>query len=514
MLRQLALIICWIAPLWAQAQAIVTSSEPQATSVTIYRDPYRSGGGALNLYDLRGFALITETRRIKLPQGEATLRFEGVADGIMAKSAIILGLPGGVVEKNRDARLLSPAALMDAHIGKQVTLVRTDKATGKVQERRMVLRSGPDGIVLEDKDGVEALKCSGLPEKIIFDTVPEGLSAKPTLSVLTRSERAVEAVVTLAYLARGFDWSAQYVANINPDGKTLHLTSWVTLANANSSSFVDSSTQLVAGTLNRKQDDDAEVYTAGGYSMRCWPWDSTSTYPSWKLIPPMPQSYDMESMSDIIVTAQRVERNALSAPIAVSAISRKVSEEQLGDLKLYRVPFATTVAANAQKQVLMLDQSSVPFERIYQARLFAAGEQTSAPMKALLRTKNDKKNDLGLALPSGKVAVFENVSRRPMLAGEDGMRDTAVNEEVEIVVGDAPGVRIESVKDKDSLYSLTLSNDQPYAINAEVELDVEDGRYLFNASLRHMMKNGRPIWRVSVPANGNHVLRYQLRQKR
>jgi hypothetical protein len=508
-----ALLILWLAPLLAQAQPIVTSSAPQATSVTIYRDPNRSGGGELNLDDLRGFALIAETRRISLPAGEATVRFEGVADGIMAKSAIIIGLPGGVVEKNRDARLLSPAALMDAHLGKEVTLVRTSKATGKAQERRMMVRSGPDGIVLEDKTGVEALKCSGLPEKIIFDAVPEGLSAKPTLSVLTRSERAVEAVVTLAYLARGFDWSAQYVASINEDGKTLHLTSWVTLANANSSSFISASTQVVAGTLNRKQDDDSEVYVAGGYHLRCWPWDSTSTYPSWNLIPPSVMQAVVPAPVMMGMMRERAEMSDSASEVVVTA--RKVAEEQLGDLKLYRVPFATTVAANAQKQVLMLDQSAVPFERMYSAKLFAGNEQDAEPMKALLRTKNNKKNDLGLALPSGKVAVFETVSNRPMLAGQDGMRDTAVNEEVEIVVGDAPGVRIESQQDKanKALYVVTISNDKPYAINADVELYVNSDILVQNPSPRHAMKNGRPIWRVSVPANGLSVIRYQARRK-
>ncbi len=517
MLRLLALCVGLSAPLLAVAQPLVTSTAPHATSVTIYRDPGRSGGGALELQDLRGFALITETRRIKLPAGEATLRFEGVADGIMAKSAIIVGLPGGVVEKNRDARLLSPGALVAASIGKEVTLRRTSKATGKTEERRMVVRSGPDGILLEDKNGVEALQCSGLPEALIFDDLPEGLSAKPTLSVLTRSERAVDATVTLAYLARGFDWSAQYVASINADGKTLHLTGWVTLANANSSSFVAANTQVVAGKLNREDDGDVATYQAGNYSARCWPWDSTSTYPRWSIIPPMPQPVGLNSdgmnyVSDIVVTATRREAVAMSSPAPVSAVA---TQEQLGDLKLYRVPFATTVAANAQKQVLMLDQSAVPFERVYHSRIGIGNVQEAEPMTAILRTRNEKKNNLGLAMPSGKVAVFETVSNRPMLSGEDDMRDTAVHEEVEIKVGAAPGVRLESKQDenKDGHFILTITNDQADQIDAEVELYLEDGTSIVRAAPSNGTKNGRPIWRVSVPANGNKLIRYRMSRK-
>src|SRR3546814_3913581 len=56
--------------------------------------------------------------------------FEGVADGIDATTAILTGLPGAVIEKNRDAALLSPSALLDASLGRSVALVRTNPATG------------------------------------------------------------------------------------------------------------------------------------------------------------------------------------------------------------------------------------------------------------------------------------------------------------------------------------------------------------------------------------------------
>jgi hypothetical protein len=302
------------------------------------------------------------------------------------------------------------------------------------------------------------------------------------------------------------------VASINKDGKTLHLTGWVTLANANSSSFVNANTQVVAGKLNREDDSDVETYQAGNYSARCWPWDSTSTYPSWNIIPPMPKSYQMQNVADIIVTAQRREAAVMESPAAVSVIT---TQEQLGDLKLYRVPFATTVAANAQKQVLMLDQSAVPFERIYHARIDIGSEQNAQLMTTILHTRNEKKNNLGLAMPSGKVAVFETVSARPMLAGEDDMRDTAVHEEVEIKVGAAPGVRLKSEQDKnkDDHFILTLTNDQADPINAEVELNLDDGTSIALAAPSNATKNGRPIWRVSVPANGNKLIRYRISPK-
>src|SRR3546814_9967138 len=100
----------------AHAQIETPSSGPDSTSVTVYRDPSR-GEGNINLDWLNGFALITEHRRIAVPAGESIIRFEGVANGMIAVSAVVTGLPGGVVQKNRNAALLSPAALLDGTLG-------------------------------------------------------------------------------------------------------------------------------------------------------------------------------------------------------------------------------------------------------------------------------------------------------------------------------------------------------------------------------------------------------------
>ena len=108
-------------------------SAPDGVAVTVYRDPNRSAVEALELEWLNGFALISETRQVTLPAGESELRFEGVAGGILPQSAIVTGLPEGIVERNRDAYLLSPGTLLDRSLGRRVHLRRTSRATGEVR---------------------------------------------------------------------------------------------------------------------------------------------------------------------------------------------------------------------------------------------------------------------------------------------------------------------------------------------------------------------------------------------
>ena len=151
------------------ARATVDAAEPSAIAVTVYRDPNRGEGGAMNRDWPQGFAMISETRQVTLPPGESTIRFEGVAEGMVAVSAIVTGLPGGTIEKNRNADLLSPASLVDGTLGNRVRVTRTNPATGQEVAESAVIRTRADGgLVLQTAQGYEAVRCSGL---MAFKTV-------------------------------------------------------------------------------------------------------------------------------------------------------------------------------------------------------------------------------------------------------------------------------------------------------------------------------------------------------
>src|SRR4030088_2535154 len=142
--------LAWLlaaAPAIAATSAIAADTlaeQPSGLSVTVYRAPFRNSG-SIDLDNLGGFALISETRVVHLPAGLSRLRFEGVADGIEPSSAIVTGLPAGVIEKNREGKLLSPSALIAAAVGSPVTLLRTDKKTGNSARVAGPIRSGAGG---------------------------------------------------------------------------------------------------------------------------------------------------------------------------------------------------------------------------------------------------------------------------------------------------------------------------------------------------------------------------------
>ena len=475
---------------------VVTSPVPDRVAVTLYRDPNRPPERAISLSWLNGFALVSEVRRVSLPAGESDLRFEGVAGGILPQSAIVTGLPGDVVEKNRDAYLLSAASLVERSLGRRVHLRRTDRATGRVREQEAVIRSGGEGaLVLQTGEGLEALRCSGLGETITYDGVPDGLSAKPTLSVRTRSSRPVEATVTLSYLSYGFDWQANYVATLNPAGDRLDLFAWLTLANGDETSFRNASTQAVAGRVNQQRVWQ-ERASAAPLTLQCWPGGTTSD---------IPEATPVTAISeDIIVTGSRVSAMAPPPPPPPPMPERggmEAAQEELGDLKLYRIPEPVTVAANSQKQVRFLERRSVPVEFVYRATAAQEGRGWGAATRvAILRNRKD--GPLGVPLPGGEFLLFAAGSQRPLLLGQGAMADKAVGETAEIPLGPAWGVRNRLIRLDGGRYELSATNDGPRPVRVELSLAGE---------VRQpgvIKRDGRWLWSVTLPANGTRTLRW------
>lgn len=511
----LLLALCLTSPV--AAQQMVTSAAPDRVAVSIYRDPDRGNGG-ISLSNLRGFALISETRTIDLPAGEADIRFEGVADGIISVSAIVTGLPGGTVQKNRDAALLSPASLVDGSLGNRVTLRRTDAATGRVAEDAAIVRSTSAGaVVFETAAGFETLRCTGLPETLIYNGVPAGLSAKPTLSVRTRSAAAARVSVTLTYLATGFDWAANYVAEVRDGGNSVDLLTWMTIANGNDTSFADASLNALAGSVN-VDSDYAALGTppeAPALYLRCFPLGSgrygqpgfDQGYVSAPPPPPAPMMAMAEN--EIMVTANKRSESIQDAVAAVAEM------EALGDLKLYRFPLPTTVAARAQKQVALLVKEAVPVRRLYQLTVNPYDEG-DRPATHVLRIDNKKGKGLGEPLPSGEVAVFEQAAGERRYAGGSVLRDHAVGEMVNLLIGTSSQVRLAQKPIKDAKgkwrdWEAVLTNANPFPVEVEVRFVVEGYDEIDRKLDKLPRKDGYAMWVATVPANGTRKFSYRVK---
>ena len=487
-------------PLPAQnVEPQTTSAAPDKVAVTIYRAPNRDPDEAIDREWLQGYALVTEQRRVHVPAGRSVLRFEGVAAGILPESAIVTGLPQGVREKNLDADLLSPRSLFARSFGRPVTIRR--EVGGETKEIPGIIRSGPEGAaILQTKDGFEAVDCGPQTDTLVYSEVPAGLSAKPTLSVEFDAPAAADVTVTLSYLAWGFDWQANYVATLRPGGQSADLIAWVTLASSDTTSFADAETMVVAGKVKREdsapeqRDSDGEDFEFHCFGATVYSPAVMSPPPPAPVMAPMAMMEARERLQDIVVTG-----------------SRRVVQEDFGDLKLYRVPDRTTVAALAQKQVALLDKPAVPVRIVYVAKVDEDGDPDTP--RITLRWLNRKEAGLGVPLPAGPVAVFQPRGGTSLLIGEGAIDDKAVGEEVEAQVADATQVMVDDdTADSGAgweAHVLTARNANPYPVAFEAQFALTDLPRLSRITGKLTRKEGKLLWTVELPANGSRTFGYR-----
>ena len=533
-LTALLLLASAVSPLAAQDSPAVEASAPQKLAVTVYRDPNRGEDSQMDRDWPQGFAMISETRQVTLPPGRSTLRFTGVAEGMVAVSAIVTGLPGGTIEKNRNADLLSPAALVDGTLGNRVTITRTNPATGQAASETAVIRTRADGgLVLQTQAGFEAVRCSGLPEKLTFDRVPAGLSPQPVFTLDTQSERGGTYTVVLTYLAWGFDWEANYVGHLREGagrdgGVMLDLLSWLTILNDNGQSFPNAELMAVAGKLNVESDFEALADPPEGEPLRlvCYPFGSTArgsplAYPPPPPPPPPPAPAPAEfDGADIIVTGARVARQSLASvsPVMVA------NEENLGDLKLYRVPEPVTVAAKAQKQVAFLDKEGVSGRFVYVQDCEAYNERQDdemQPARILFATENEVGRGLGVVLPNGGLTLYEPTGDGDQLVAETRLRDFAKGEEIELTLAQSAQVFAEcgaaqgSAAEENGKRWITLSAEASNANPAPVVVRFRLGwssEWQLSGVRGARVKDGQWIVEERLPANSRQRFTWRVRR--
>ncbi|MEP3892301.1 MAG: hypothetical protein ABJN69_17710 [Hellea sp.] len=476
-------ILTWAVALTATAQIVVDSQRAEQTSLTIYPD------------DL---AMVTEVRKVTLPEGPATIRFLGVSDQIIPQSAILQEFEGLNLERNFDTDVITQGSLMEKAVGETITIRRVNPATGDIRDVKAKLLSAPlrqvsaqsrrwarneliQGAVFEVNGRVEALECSGLAEAVLYSQLPEGLNPSPVLSLRVESEAGGETEVTISYLTRGLGWEADYRMDMAPNATEGSLMGWLTLTNDTSKSFENVPTAIIAGTLNRANDDYRPALPRI-FTPNCWAKGSTKkgvqnvelnssggdryeAIPAFAPPPPVMMMDVGYANDEIIVTASK----------------RQATREDLGDYKLYRTPQPVTVAPMQTKQIAFLSIPDVEADRVF-AFNFPENKE-AGPFGATVeyRVDNSKEGNLAQPLPKGNFRVFTHrANGAPAYLGEDRVDNLAVDLPADIEVSESIAVqmqsRIEGIsrgKGDDAVHKVRFTADIYNATAEAVETEVE-----------------------------------------
>lgn len=454
----------------AAPERTTTLKDQQEVAVTIYNE---------------NLALIKDTRKVGMVAGEDKLAWRDVSARIRPETALLRDLthPKGfyLMEQNFDFDLLTPQTLLDKYVGKRVTVIRTNPATGADSREDATVLATNGGVVLQYADRIE----TGVPGRLAFHNIPDNLRDRPTLVMQLNAPRTAEDMLELSYLTGGLSWRADYVAELSKQDDKLDLNGWVTLTNSSGATYRNAKLQLVAGDVNQVRDEMAGALQEG-----------------------------------------RLQK---SMPMAAP----KMAEENLFEYHLYTLDRATTIAENQTKQVALLSAAKVPVTKEFLLRgadyYYRAGySDLGQKMKVGVFMKFENQGGgLGIPLPKGIVRVYKKDSAgNAQFVGEDRIDHTPKNETVRLTLGEAFDVTADKKQTSfekiagtgrynyiyDAGFEIVFKNAKDEAVQVKVVEPIPGDWQMLSESQPHKKEaSNTAVWNVKVPANGKTTLAYKVR---
>ncbi|HEY7985949.1 MAG TPA: DUF4139 domain-containing protein [Methylophilaceae bacterium] len=450
-----------------------TLQDQQSVAVTIYND---------------NLALVKDQRRITLNSGANSLAFRDVSALIRPETALLRSIssPGklSVIEQNFDFDLLTPEKLLEKYVGKTVSVIKTNPATGAETTEQAQVLSANNGLVLKMANRIE----TGIPGRIVYPDVPANLRDRPTLVMSLQNNGAAQQDVELSYLTAGLGWKADYVAEMNAADDKLDLSGWVTLTNTSGTSYRNAKLQLVAGDVNRVQEQ----------------------------IRPM--------------------RSMAKTDMVMAAEAPRMAEESLLEYHLYTLDRPTSIAENQTKQVALLSASQVPVSKelvlkgsdyYYQGSYGDLGQKMKVGVFVEFENKESAK--LGMPLPKGIIRVYKrDAAGNAQFVGEDNIDHTPRNEKVRLKLGDSFDVTADKKQTDfkklpnpakgnalfESAYEIVLKNARKEAVTVTVQEPVPgDWKILKTSHEYAKVSSNTAVWHITIPAEGSTTLSYRVQVK-
>ncbi|MEH6629871.1 MAG: DUF4139 domain-containing protein [Halopseudomonas aestusnigri] len=420
---------------------------------------------------------VSQTRRSKLSQGGSILALEDVSPHLILDSLFLEGKGLRIREQRLDQEILSPQRLLEASLGKTITVVKTNPKTGEETNLKAEVLAVREGLVLRIGGKIETT----VPGRLVYDSVPSGLRSGPALLAVVESEKAGEQDLKLTYLTGGLDWRVTYVAELNPKGTKLALKAMATLTNQTGVDFEQAKVRLVAGDVKR-------VRQAPG-----------------------PRAAMMTMEHD-----------------AGSFAKSMPQRQSVADRDVYTLPKKVDIGGVETKQVTLLENNTVDVEKRFRFQQLVqphAGNDDTGRQQAeiVLKSTNTKAKGLGQALPEGTLRVYQQSEGETssIFMGEDAMQAVPVGEELELVIGSANqvtgrGKQTSYEKLSRNSYQLTqeitLSNSGDKAVSVDVVGHLSGNWKILGESEKHVKESSRKVvWTIDVPAKGKTTFDYKLR---
>jgi Uncharacterized conserved protein len=429
-----------------------------------------------------GVAFVRESRTVELPAGTSEVALEGVAPQLVPSSVVVASDDARIQSVRYDFAVLSPETLLQKFVGREVGVIRTNPKTGEETQERATVLTTNGGLILRYGDRIE----TGQPDRLVFDSVPEGLRLKPTLLAAVETTAAGKRQIELGYLAGGVEWSADYALTFDPVRERLAIAGRAILSNRSGIDFTNATVSLVAGEINRAGPPPAPA--------------------------PMPRAAKAEAM--------------MAAPMADAA-----QRETIGDAHLYTLPKPITLADDETRQIPLFATAEVPAKVVYinASNPYPAArrdgiERSHPVLQISFVNESAQAKGPGVPLPAGVARIYvADKSGAPRLIGEDRIDHTAVGERVELEPGQAFDITVARRQTGfnrldaeqrlfEASYAIQVKNAKDRTAEVRVVETLPGDWQILAESTPHQKTSANVLaWPLSVPAGGEVELTYTVR---
>lgn len=331
------------------------------------------------------FALIREVRGLKINSGKTTISYSEVAALIKPASVHFKSLTSpeklNILEQNFEYDLVNSAKIMQKYIDHPIHLITKN---GDLFSGQLLSAGNSDIILKLDSGEINIIRSENV-QYYNFPELPEGLITRPTLVWLVENSGPENQKTEISYLTGGMMWQAEYVGVIEKDSKSMEFSGWVSLKNHTGTTYRNAKLKLVAGDVH---------------------------------------------------TVDKVKHYPLSESVRIKSLAARpqFEEKSFFEYHLYTLKRRTTLKNNQTKQLSLFPQTKTKVNKIY----VYDGSRYNTKIRVNLEFMNNKKYELGMPLPKGKIRVYKkDEDGSQEFVGEDLIDHTPVNEKVRVYLGNA-----------------------------------------------------------------------------
>ena len=246
---------------------------------------------------------------------------------------------------------------------------------------------------------------------------------------LIRSEVDGQVPFEITYFTSGLTWRAFYMGTLSADDRTMHLAGFVRVDNNSGEDYEDAQTRLIVGQVHIL---DQIAQLAG----RQYPYDR----PGMEIF--TRRAFDTVDRSEPLLEKGLRSNEWFDA--AVSDKKKDIAKEGLSEYFLYTIEGTETIPNTWAKRLPSFEADDIGVESLYKYDETRWGGETIR----FISFANDIDHKLGVTpIPDGSVKIYGRADSDGYLSyvGGTSFKYIPVNEEVELDLGAARGVKVEPV---------------------------------------------------------------------